>query len=227
MRMPLSHSTVGRLVVLAGLTTLNWSCTPAPPANCDAFQMSAVRAMIRELSSREQVTARVIQVYSLSEEAITDYQEAIPNLERVSWNVRGQEYSALFDDGVLQKIDLFFHGARITVDDFLICFGQPDSYRATYRWDTEMRVLELSLYYPQQGLIASAFVFSRADTAPPIDGKLTIDGLAVTTPGKIRNLLTSSITYPQSSETIDAVLQQIRPWPGAVDLIVVDDQTTE
>lgn len=227
MKMPLSHSTVGRLVVLAMLITLNWSCTPAPLANCDAFQVSALRAMVGELSSSEQVTTRAIEAYSLSEEAITEYQEAMPNLERVSWNVRGQEYSALFSDGVLQKINLFFHGTRITVDDFLACFGQPGSYRAIYRWDSETRVLELSLYYPQQGLIASAFVFSRTNAAPPIDGRVTIDGLVVTRPGEISQLEASSYTYPQSPDTINATLQQIRPWPGSVDLIIVDNQTME
>jgi len=227
MKIPLSHSTVGRLVVLVVLIALSWSCAPAPLANCDAFQVPALKAMIRELSSREQVTTRVMKAYSLSEEAITEYREAMPNLERMSWNVRGQEHSALFNDGVLQKIDLSFHGTSITVDDFLTCFGPPDSYRATYRWDTEVRVLELSLYYPRQGLIASAFVFSRANAAPPIDGKLTIDGLVVTRPGEIRQLEASSYTYPQSPDIINATLQQIRPWPGSVDLIIVDDQIRE
>lgn len=49
MKIPLSHSTVGRLVVLVVLIALSWSFAPAPLANCDAFQVPTLKAVIREL----------------------------------------------------------------------------------------------------------------------------------------------------------------------------------
>lgn len=227
LRKLLSHSTVGRIVVLAGLAASNWSCAPTSPAKCDALQLSALEAMVREQISPEQIATQVMAAYSVSRDAIVEYQEATPNLVAVDWNTRGQGFSALFDNGRLRKIDQYFHDTKVTVDDLLACLGQPDSYSATFRWGPERRVLDLSLYYPQQGLIASAYVFTRANAAPSIDGGLTIDWLAVTEPGDIRQVMASSHTYPQSPDTLDEMLQQISRWPGSLDLIVVDDQTAE
>jgi hypothetical protein len=212
-----------RLLAVALPILLSLSCSAVrPPVDCASFRVPALRQLAFGLASPEQIMTWVAETYAVRPDQIMRLPSTLPNHEHVTWRFNRDQYSALFKNETLQKVDLSLSGSEPSLEEFLACFGPPDSYRAVYRLDVELKVLDIWLLYPHRGLLAYAAVFSRASEPPPIDESLTIDGLVVTEPGDVRQLMTSSFTHPQAPPAIEAMREQVRLWPESLDLIMID-----
>jgi hypothetical protein len=117
------------------------------------------------------------------------------------------------------------NGGAPMLQDVLRCFGAPDAYEAV-RGMHEFSYFALNLWYPKLGLAYSHNPFAGV---PPSLAELGMHTLAIYAPAQsAQALIEREWSVQTKTETDKRMLtHHLKPWPGSLERIVVDDCSQE
>jgi len=186
------------------------------PIPCDEIREDALRTLPFGAATMPEVGEWVITTYQVDETSVMEQQN------QLSWNLPNRSFTARFEDDILRRVIVYWSMGP-TVEEIIDCLGTPEYYEATIKRDIRPR-FDFVLWYPSQGLVAGSSHFRRGSmTAEDVSKDYRMDRFIVTKPGALENVV--AIVYGGSSidEVPDELISTIKPWPGSLDQIVVDN----
>lgn len=195
-------------------------------SSCMPLQGSILCEEVREDALRKNLSFGVTTMPEVREWVSTtfpvDGTSVMEQQDELSWSLRNRSFSARFEDGVLMRV-ITDWSAGPTVQQVLDCLGTPEYYEAVIRPDIKPR-FDLVLWYPGQGLVGDSSSFGRDSVAPPdVTWRRRMGGFIVTKPGTLEDVVSTVYNYRSIKEVPDELLSTIKPWPGSLDQIVVDN----
>jgi len=143
---------------------------------------------------------------------------------RLRWLYGNSGYVATFEHGTLKRVGIDWRkGYEPTVQEVLACLGPPDYYTAALKPDQEVR-FELSLWYLDEGLVVNSVNFSRNEPVKPVvreDRRVT--HMVVLQPGSIVDSIMHVYGYSSVADVPDTLLGTLKPWPGDLSQIVIEN----
>ena len=135
---------------------------------------------------------------------------------------REVNYSALFGvERQLERIDVTWNPPA-TLAQVIDCLGDPDLYNAHYGPSHHEALLELALWYADEGIFVTHDSYTINLRRTPFRPAQQIDGFALVdprSPGRALPSLLPSMGYADSDNPgIQAyMLCLLRPWPGSIE----------
>lgn len=187
-----------------GLATFNWS-TQRTPVTCAQIQENELRTLVASDSMKLEAFPQWFDKSSFGEAELT------VATNDVFWTKNGIRYQVDFDRdfayvtwNTISKIVLEPTGSAI-----ITCFGRPDLYRAIRLPDQGGPYIELTLWYPEKGVIVLAAPI-RDYPQSPIDGSVIMSRMTVLAPRVAEDIV--NMVYPGHVRT--QVLGSLHPWPA-------------
>lgn len=195
------------------------SCASPKSFTCSEIEQTPLRALGYGVDDPATVMHKVADAFRLQQTDLTyePYHED-PDSGVAVWDASTYgSYNAVFRNGVVTKVNLFFdrnRGPRI--HRVLDCLGEPEKYLAVYKPDIKNQ-FHLSLWYPDKGIIVMSTEFGG--TRPPsITRNAPVTALSLQKPGSIEAMIVDEYGYVHQD-----LLESLRIWPGSLDQIVVDN----
>lgn len=204
------------LLITSGLVL---SCVPEQSVvSCVEIQQNALRSLPYDNATKPQVLTWIMDNYQLDNATIAEEDG------RLRWLNGNSGYVATFEHGTLKRVGIDWRkGYEPTVQEVLACLGPPDYYTAALKPDQEVR-FELSLWYLDEGLVVNSVSFSRLETVQPIvreDRRVT--HMIVLQPGSVVDLTMRVYGYSRVADVPDTLLGTLKPWPGDLSQIVIEN----
>ena len=106
--------------------------------------------------------------------------------------------------------------------DALYCLGDPPLYRAYYVWNPEAVGTALELWYPERGLMVTAYVTRKTSD---FTGSLGLENTSYVEPGQPEDLITRFFwAVALDSDRYTQILHGLKPWPGSIEDVTIDDR---
>lgn len=204
------------LLITSGLVL---SCVPEQSVvSCAEIQQDALRSLAYGNATKPQALTWIMDNYQLENATITEEDG------RLRWLYGNSGYVATFEHGTLKRVGIDWRkGYEPTVQEVLTCLGPPDYYTAALKPDQEVR-FELSLWYLDEGLVVNSVSFSRNEPVKPVvreDRRVT--HMVVLQPGSIVDLIMRVYGYSSVADVPDTLLSTLKPWPGDLSQIVIEN----
>jgi len=107
------------------------------------------------------------------------------------------------------------------VEEVLKCFGEPSYVYAYYdpTPDGPMYTV-LQLWYTGMGVEFGSYVPAQLDV---VDPQMPISGVSYSRPGPLSEMILARYEAEPESDEFHRILGRVKPWPGDLDGIVIDD----
>lgn len=208
-----------RIVTLLFVLQIASCASPTSSFTCSDIEQSPLRALDYGVDDPPTVLQKVADAFPLQQSDLTyePYDED-PDSGVAVWDASTYgSYNAMFRNGVVTKVYLFFDNNRgPRMQQVLDCLGKPAKYLAVYKPDIENQ-FQLSLWYPDRGMVALSTKFGGA-RPPSVTGDTQVSALSFQRPGSIEEMIAAEFGYVHQD-----LLQSLKPWPGSLDRIVVDN----
>lgn len=206
------------LLVLAAIGLLSACTSTRPFDSCDDFL--AAPSQLQQLSygnaTVPDVRQWVISTYELDSTAVVEGERDL------RWNIENGEVHADFRNDALKGATIRWTQAP-SLQQVLDCLGSPDYYEAAIKPDHRPR-FDFALWYLREGLMVYSASYDRADVdAIHMNDKRPMETLFVTAPGSLEEVVRSVYMYESTVELPSSLTNTIRPWPGSLSRIVVDN----
>lgn len=205
-------------LVLAAISLLSACTSTRSFDSCNDF-LAAPR-QLQQLSYGNATVSDVRQwVLSTYQLDSTDVVEGERDLR---WNIENGEVHADFRNDVLKGATIRW--TRVPrLQQVLDCLGAPDYYEAAIKPDHIPR-FDFALWYLREGIMVYSASYDEADVdAIHRNDKRPMDTLFVTAPGSLEEVVKSVYKYESTVELPSSLTNTIRPWPGSLSRIVVDN----
>lgn len=205
-------------LLLAAIGLLNACTSTRPFDSCDDFL-----AAPRQLQQLSYGNAKVLDVHQW---VLSTYQldsAAVDKGERdLRWDIKNGRVYAEFRNDVLKGATIRWTQAP-SLQQVLDCLGSPDYYEAAIKPDHRPR-FDFALWYLREGLMVYSASYDKADVdAIDMNDKRPMETLFVTAPGSLEEVVRSVYMYESTVELPSSLTNTIRPWPGNLSRIVVDN----
>ncbi len=195
------------------------ACMPLQQAiPCEDVREDALRNLAFGVATMPEVQEWVSITHQADETFVTDQ----PN--ELGWSLGNRSQSARFEDGVLKRVVVSYFGRGPTVERVLECLGAPEYYEAAVKLDIKPQFV-LDLWYPSQGFEAHSASFGRDSVDPQEVSKYRrMDRFSVTQPGALEDVVLAVYGRQVMEKYQDQIMSTIKPWPGSLDQITIDNQ---
>ncbi len=192
-----------------------WNCAEAVDPKLEAFPFRASEDVVSNWV-QEQLGMKLTAIQGgLSADGSGYYQ--------YGWvGQRRYEVSQWVDarDSALVKIN--WKGPTPTLADVLHCLGEPSLYRAYLAPTPGGSWTYLELWYPKRGLMVTTYITRKATSMTAEQAVAYISYVQPGTPGELIPRFTGGIS--PGSERYTQIQQGLRPWPGDVSIIIIDER---
>lgn len=211
------------VLILAGCTmTLPPSASTPMVFSCRIFEEPFWKEFRFGIDSPEEVASVVANLRRIDKSQIRFIPQAENDL-RVEWTVDNNQYSALFrKERRLVKIDVRWNQARPTLEEILGCLGSPEQYQAVYQQVPHDFQLEVSIWYPQKGLVVSGYSFHRQTQPPAVHLGYSMQSFIVVASDDLTQMVSNVYTAGNQPGIQAYALRLLKPWPGSAEQITVD-----
>lgn len=205
-------------LLLTAIGLLSACISTRPVDSCDDF-LAAPR-QLQQLSYGNakvpDVRQWVLSTYELDSTAVVEGERDL------RWNIENGEVYADFRNGALKGATIRWTQAP-SLQRVLDCLGSPDYYEAAIKPDHRPR-FDFTLWYLREGLMVYSASYGKADVdAIDMNDKRPMETLFVTAPGSLEEVVRSVYMYESTVELPNSLTNTIRPWPGNLNRIVVDN----
>lgn len=226
------------------------------PFPCAHFANAHWKQFGYGVDTQEDVIAAVGRLWGIEREGFhSPASDNFNPLPRLSWEVAdvGVRYFAIFyEDGPLKEFDFqtapYWQedntrvglprtpeeiatqtGSYPTMRQIIDCFGAPDYYSAYWLQDIEDSMLNLALWYVDQGLVFSHSAWGqhhRRPLPPPFPHELSMHFATMLPPGDVATMVNVHYGTDYGGKRKEYVLCVIKPWPGSIEAMAVEDEST-
>lgn len=205
------------------------SCTTLPPIpaptsaqfSCQKFDQDLWKEFRFGVDSPDEVRTTAATLWRIAPEQIGLDPKA-DDFVRVSWEVNGDQYSALFrEDRRLVKVDVYWDRVRPTLAQITECLGFPEQYQAVYQ-QKQLPELSIDLWYVEKGIVVGGYSYHRQDQPPEIGSNYPTRGFTVVAPADVAQMVPNVYTAGDRPGIQAYALRLLKPWPGAIKAIQVD-----
>jgi hypothetical protein len=207
------------------LVACQWSLSHAS-LNCDQIKDHTILSANLDHLRPDKTAAWIKQHYPIQESDIreTDYNHS-EITKGISWAGREKVYSIVFRKVSLRNIKIVWESTQPTTQDILKCLGVPDAYSAFYTptIKVHIKVFELELWYPKQGIVVRSVQMTSSDKPPEVRQHSEMTEMVVVKPGSLEQVVSAAYT-PRAGAIVSETLQSLKPWPEKLqDIVVMTD----
>lgn len=196
------------------------SCIAEPHLPLDCNEIASLREQFDKSQAPEAFRSWASETYQVPLDAIR-MEVAADETYLLDWKKSGVWRSMSVKRDKIETIIVSGVDAQLT--EILVCWGQPEVYRARYEPDIPGHLLSLDLIFPAHGLLAHGGRFFRPEVKqpPPVGSDFPMSLVRLVPSGTTDEVL-HKIYVQGWGGANDAVVQQYKPWPEDWQSIVVD-----
>ncbi len=188
-----------------------------PERTCDEVSARALRNFVQQAGSPNEVRSRIAESYGLAQEQVLVSSHA--EGASFQWMKDNVSYSLGTGGGKPASGGMYYYLRPPSVATVIGCFGMPEFYRAQYQRggpEASWNLLEVFLYFPDQGALGGIYVRSNSKEPPRLSVALPVQSFGFVPVDSLEE------TMAQLNDNYSAeVRQQIKPWPGDIENIVI------
>lgn len=194
------------------------------PLSCsDAVELTLYAIPFDELSASNLVQW-VQDTYKLdSSDVVTN--EYVKGGQNLVWRDQSNLYNAHLPLNDLLRLDVYWQRAQPSAQVIMDpnCLNEPDLYRASYAQDVEAKLFTLELWYLDEGMVITHHSFSQNEQPPAVGGKLPMSSVSVLRVQGAAEMVEDmfGVETGFTDEDRQQILQELKPWPGAWDLLEI------
>lgn len=205
--------------VLMALMSLLSACAPLQsPIVCEEIREDTLRDLSFGVATMPEVRQWALTTFHLDDTNLIEG----PGPDEIKWSFPNRTISARFQKDVLKRVIIYrVKGPKL--QEVLDCLGAPEYYEAAIKPDIEPR-FDFTLWYPAQGVVVNTSSFGRASaTARDVTKDRRARIINITGTGTLKDMVKTVYSYPSVEDIPDELMRTIKPWPGSLDQIVVDN----
>jgi hypothetical protein len=189
---------------------LSVSCQQRVAVSCASIQNAIITNIDFDEITRETILSWINETQPLSGTLeIENPNIDLDTVADMAWKTQIGSYQAEFEGDYLVKIVLSFDNKNYpTGTEITDCMGIPQSYQA-YSVD---RQFQISLFYPEEGLIIRGSQETLGDGVPKNIHDIPIYDTVFVRPGKIEDIVKDA--YPNNEGNVQFILKNAHPWSG-------------
>ena len=194
-----------------------------PPLDC--AEVSDAKLVTFPFDQSAAVASIWIQhEYGLTTKEIEGNPSADGTQDTLYWRVEQRRYEVTLWSDARESalIRVEWPDRAPTLADTLRCLGDPSLYRAYYSWNPEAVWTYLELWYPERGLMVTAYMTRKASGFP--DNEI-VDRTSYVQPGKPEELIPRFfLAVVPGSDRYTQILHGLKPWPGSIEDVTIDER---
>jgi len=195
------------------------ACEASQPARtCNEVNGLVLRNIIKLPQSPQGAQRQIANGYGLAQEQVS--MSSLGDETYLQWSKDNVDGNVRLGGTKPAGGGLYYKSRPPSVASVIDCLGSPDFYRAYYQRggpEVSWNSLELHLYFVRQGVLAVAYVHGSGKEPPRLNMGLTMQAFG------FAPVDTPEDTMAHLNENYSAeFLQQIRPWPGKLEDVIVE-----
>lgn len=138
----------------------------------------------------------------------------------LSWRI-GDRYRQLTFRDLGVDMTVLWEANSPAVTEVFRCLGEPEFYQAYYSLNPGGIYTILRLWYPHNGV---NFVVTARRSVVIFDGLEPVTGIGYTQPGSLEETVLRTMVVEANSDLFKKILSTIRPWPGSLKKVEIDER---
>lgn len=162
--------------------------------------------------------------YGLTAKEIEGNPSADGTQDTLRWRVEQRRYTVTLWSDVRESALIWVEwpDRALTLADTLRCLGDPSLYRAYYSWNPEAVWTYLELWYPERGLMVTAYATRKISGFPDNE---VVNRTSYVQPGQPEELIPRFfLALAPGSDRYTQILHGLKLWPGSIEDITIDDR---